>query len=275
MNGDQGDASQSLGDTRLGMAVADLWQGLRRRELWGVLGWHDIRQRYRRSVIGPFWLTISTAIMVGAMGLLYAQILRQEVSSYLPYLAVGLVVWGAISAMVNESCTAFTVAEQIIKQIRLPLTTHVCRLVWRNVIIFAHNALILVAVVVWFGSVTPGDVLAALGGVVLLFLTGIWGGLVIGILCTRFRDVPPLVANLMQIAFFVTPILWHREVLGGKSWLMEWNPVFHLIEIVRAPLIGHALPGASYAFVAVMTLVGFLFAIGMLMRYRSRVPYWL
>ena len=82
-------------------------------------------------------------------------------------------------------------------------------------------------------------------------------------------------ANLLQIAFFVTPILWHREVLGGKSWLMEWNPVFHLIEIVRAPLIGHALPGASYAFVAVMTLVGFLFAIGMLTRYRSRVPYWL
>jgi lipopolysaccharide transport system permease protein len=257
------------------MAIADMQAGLRRYELWGVLGWHDIRQRYRRSVIGPFWITISTALMVGVMGLLYAQILNQEVSAYLPYLAVGLVVWGAISTMVNESCTVFTVAEQIIKQIRLPLTTHVCRLVWRNAIIFAHNALILVIVVLWFGTITFSNLVAALFGICMLFLTGIWGGLVIGILCTRFRDVVPLVANVMQIAFFVTPILWHRDVLGDRVWLTQWNPIFHLIEVVRAPLIGHPLPGASYAYVAVMTVAGFLFATAMLTRYRSRVPYWL
>jgi lipopolysaccharide transport system permease protein len=177
--------------------------------------------------------------------------------------------------MVNDSCTVFTVAEQIIKQVRLPLTTHVCRLVWRNAIIFAHNALILAFVVLWFGNLTFGNLVAALLGICLLFLTGIWGGLVIGILCTRFRDVPPLIANVMQIAFFVTPILWHREVLKDKVWLMEWNPIFHLVEIVRAPLIGQSLPGASYAYVAVMTAGGILFALGMLARYRSRVPYWL
>src|SRR2546422_820704 len=98
----------------------------------------------RRSVIGPFWLTISTAVMVSAMGFLYARIFGQDVSTYLPYLAVGLVIWGTISTMANESCTVFTTVEQIIKQVRLPLTTHVCRMVWRNAIIFGHNALILV-----------------------------------------------------------------------------------------------------------------------------------
>jgi lipopolysaccharide transport system permease protein len=268
-------ASASLRSSQLGLAITDLQAGLRRFELWGILGWHDIRQRYRRSVIGPFWLTISTAVMVGAMGFLYARIFKQDVSTYLPYLAVGLVVWGTISTMVNESCTVFTAAEQIIKQIRVPLTTHVCRLVWRNAIIFAHNAIILAVVMLWYGSVTFPNLVAALLGIVVLFLAGIWGGLVIGILCTRFRDVPPLVANVMQIAFFVTPILWHRDVLGDRTWMTAWNPIFHLVEVVRAPLIGHQLPAASYAYVLAMTAGGFLFALAMLTRYRSRVPYWL
>ena len=87
-----------------------------RFELWGILGWQDIRQRYRRSVIGPFWLTISTGVMIAAMGFLYARIFGQDVSTYLPYLAVGLVVWGTISTIVTESCTAFTVVDQIIKR---------------------------------------------------------------------------------------------------------------------------------------------------------------
>lgn len=213
--------------------------------------------------------------MVGAMGFLYARIFKQEVSSYLPYLAVGLVMWGTISTMANESCTVFTVAEQIIKQIRVPLTTHVCRLVWRNAIIFAHNAIILAVVMLWYGSVTFPNLVAALLGIVALFLTGIWGGLVIGILCTRFRDVLPLVANVMQIAFFVTPILWHRDVLGDRTWMTAWNPIFHLVEVVRAPLLGHQLGAESYAFVSAMTAGGFLFALAMLTRYRSRVPYWL
>src|SRR5436309_2115402 len=157
---DQTSAPASLRSSQLGLAITDLQAGLRRFELWGILGWHDIRQRYRRSVIGPFWLTISTAVMVGAMGFLYARIFKQDVSTYLPYLAVGLVVWGTISTMVNESCTVFTAAEQIIKQIRVPLTTHVCRLAWRNAIIFAHNAIILAVVMLWYGSVTFPNLVA-------------------------------------------------------------------------------------------------------------------
>lgn len=246
-----------------------------RYELWGVLGWQDIRQRYRRSIIGPFWLTISTAIMVGAMGFLYARIFGQEVSTYLPFLAVGLVMWGTISTMVNESCTAFTIVEQIIKQIRLPLTTHVCRMVWRNTLVFAHNAVVLAAVTLWFGDLTFLRLVAALAGICLLLVSGIWAGLVIGIVCTRYRDVPPIIASVMQIAFFVTPILWQPSLLGGRTWMTDWNPLFHLIEIVRAPLLGNPFPAHSFVFVCAMTAGGFVCAIAMLTRYRSRVPYWL
>jgi lipopolysaccharide transport system permease protein len=256
-------------------AINDLREGITSYHIWGTLGWQDIRQRYRRSVIGPFWLTISTAIMVASMGFLYARIMNQGVAQYLPYLAVGLIVWGTISTIVNEACVVFISNEHLIKQVRLPLTVHVCRLVWRNAVIFGHNALILAAVLFLFASTSIPAILVAILGAGMLFLNGIWIGLVIGLVCARFRDVPPIVVNVMQIVFFLTPILWQSSVLGNKLWVAHVNPFHHQIEIIRAPLLGEGLPWMSLVAVAITLAIGMLVAVAMLARYRHRLAYWL
>lgn len=256
-------------------ALTDIRAGIANYHVWGLLGWQDIRQRYRRSVIGPFWLTLSTAIMLCTMGLLYARLLNQDVSSYLPYLAVGLIVWGTILLIVTESCSVFIQAEQIIKQVRMPLTTYVCRVVWRNAIIFGHNAIILVPVVIWSGSATSASLLSVPFGLLALFANGLWIGLFLGVLCARFRDIPQIIVNLMQIAFFVTPILYRPEVLGNRVWVADFNPLHHLIEVIRAPILGAGVPAASWLFVLVFTLTGSLLAILLFARSRSRVPYWI
>jgi lipopolysaccharide transport system permease protein len=256
-------------------ALLDIRDGIANYHVWGLLGWQDIRQRYRRSVIGPFWLTLSTAIMVGTIGFLYARLLGQPVDRYLPHLAVGLIVWGSMVATVSENCLVFIAAEQIIKQVRLPLTTHVCRVVWRNAIIFAHNSIILVLVAFWTGNVTSASLLSVPFALMALVVNGLWIGLMLGVLCARFRDIPQIITNLMQIAFFVTPILYRPEILGNRAWVADFNPLHHLIEVIRAPIIGAGVPAASWAFVLAFTLAGSLLAILLLARYRSRVPYWI
>ena len=260
---------------RLEAAVRDIREGLGNYHVWGLLGWQDIRQRYRRSVIGPFWLTLSALIMLGTMGLLYARLLNQPVDQYLPHLAVGLIVWGSILATVTESCLVFVAAEQIIKQVRLPLTTHVCRLVCRNAIIFAHNVVILVLAAYWTGSLTSPALLTLPFALIALLLNGLWLGLMLGILCARFRDIPQIITNLMLIGFFVTPIVYRPEVLGDRAWVAGLNPFHHLIEVVRAPIVGAGVPTASWIFVAGLTLVGSLATLFLLARFRSRVPYWI
>ncbi len=80
----------------------DILDGLRAVHVWGVLGLHDIRQRYRRSVLGPFWFTLSTLVMVSVLGGLYATLLQQEISNYVAFLAVGLVVWQYIASVTND-----------------------------------------------------------------------------------------------------------------------------------------------------------------------------
>lgn len=253
----------------------DIVVGLRSWRIWGTLGWHDIRQRYRRSVLGPFWFTLSTAIMVVVLGALYATLLKQEISEYLPFLAAGLVVWQYLASAMNEGCNAFIGSAALIKQVRLPLTVHVCRITWRNFVILLHNLPVLVALLIFFGRWPGPEFILVPFGLLLLLLHGVWLGVALGILCARFRDIPPIVANIVQVAFFFTPVMWMPEILEDRAWLANYNPFYHLIEIVRAPVVGRTVQWEAWAWSVGFLIVGFSAAYWLMCRARNRVPYWL
>ena len=172
----------------LTLAVKDVWDGVRRIYIWPMLGWQDIKQRYRRSVIGPFWLTLSYGAMVAGMGPLYGRLLQQDIDSYLPYLATSFVIWILMSSIIIDACSAFIGAEGYIKQVKLPLTVHVLRLVWKNVLIFFHNFVIVLLVMFIYPPPLTWALLLIPAGVLMLALNGIWLGLLFGMLCARFRD---------------------------------------------------------------------------------------
>ena len=272
-----GDASEPLPEhapSQAALAGLDLVQGARARHLWGLLGWQDIRRRYRRSVLGPFWLTISMGMLVAALGTLYGMLLKVEIADYAPFLALGFIVWTFISAVITDGCNAFISAGTVIKQVGLPLSVHVYRLLWCNLLIFFHNAVVFVIVAVIFG-VWPGWTgLLALPGLALLCLNCIWAGLFLGIVSARFRDVPPIVASVVRILFFVTPIIWMPELMPGRAFVLDFNPFFHLVEVVRAPLLGKAPGMLSWAAVLGVALVGWIVTFEFFRRYRWRIAYW-
>lgn len=256
------------------LAFIDLIRGAQSRHLWGLLGWQDIRRRYRRSVLGPFWLTISMGVLVAALGTLYGVLLRVELADYAPFLALGFIVWTLISGVITEGCTAFIGAEGIIRQVGLPLSVHVYRLLWRNFLILCHNSVVFVIVAAIFG-VWPGWAgLLAVPGLALLCLNGIWAGFLLGIICARFRDVPPIVASVVRILFFVTPIIWMPEMMPGRAFVLDFNPFYHLVEVVRAPLLGKVPGLGSWLVVLGITVAGGLVAFEFFRRYRWRVAYW-
>ena len=277
-------AAEAFGDTpesapeyvpsQAALALHDLVQGARSRHLWGMLGWQDIRRRYRRSVIGPFWLTLSMGVLVAALGTLYGMLLRVEIEHYAPFLALGFVVWTLISGVIIDGCNAFISAEGIIKQVGLPLSVHVYRLLWRNLLILCHNAVVFVIVASIFG-VWPGWAgLLAIPGLALLCLNGVWVGLLLGIISARFRDVPPIVESMVRILFFVTPIIWMPELMPRRAFVLDFNPLYHLVEVVRAPLLGQVPGFVSWVVVSCITLGGWIVAFEFFRRYRWRIAYW-
>lgn len=262
-------------DSPTAIAVRDILQGARAWYLWGLLGWQDIRHRYRRSTIGPFWITISMGVMVGTLGILYASLFRIEIADYLPYITLGFLVWGLISGLIADGCLAFVGAEAIIKHVSIPLSVHVYRTVWRNLIIFAHNAVIFLVVAVIFALPPHWTWVLAAPGLMMLCLNGTWIALLLGLVSARFRDVPQIVASIVQVAFFVTPIIWKPELIPDKVWLLQLNPFYHLIDVVRLPLLGQMPPAISWIAVIAMTVAGWWLTLIAYSRYRWRIAYWI
>ena len=270
----RGGLDQTAADSRLGLALKDIREGLLSVHVWPMLGWQEIKQRYRRSVLGPFWLTISTGAMIGGMGPLYGRLLNQPISDYFAYLAVGFVVWNLISSLIIESCQVFINAEGFIKQIRLPFTIHIARLVWKNLIVFAHNLVIVALVLLFYQPNWTWHIVLAPVGVLIIAINGIWFGLLLGLLCARFRDIPQIIASLVQVAFFLTPVMWNSSMLGKYQWAATFNPLFHFIEIVRAPLLGGTITWTSLAAVLLITAGGYAVTLVFFARFRSRIAYW-
>lgn len=240
-----------------------------------MLGWQDIKQRYRRSKVGPFWLTLSYGITIGAMGPLYGRLLQQDLGSYLPYLATSFVVWTLLSGIIIDACTAFTSSEGYIKQVKLPLTIYVLRVVWKNIIMFGHNFIIVLLVILIYQPAMRWVAFLLPVALLIVALNGVWVGLLFGLFCARYRDIPQVVTSLVQVAFFLTPVLWHPEMLGRKQWLVDLNPLYHFIEIMRVPMLSGDLSPRSWIAALAITLTGFLVTLLVFSRYRARVAYWM
>ncbi|MBL8528904.1 MAG: ABC transporter permease [Burkholderiales bacterium] len=263
-----------MGKEHLLAALRDLTQGARMARVWSLLAWQEVRQRYRRSILGPFWLTISMGAMVAAVGPLYGRLLNQDVSTYFPYLAISLVLWNFLASLTNESCQSFIAAEEYIRNVKLPMTVHVMRVVWRNLIIFAHN-FVIVVVVYLFLAPPPGWHLLELPlGLIAIVVNAIWIGLLLGMLCARFRDIPQIVASLVQVTFFLTPVLWKADMLGRHILAAQINPYFHFLEAVRQPLLGQSAGMQSWLVVLGITVAGFTITLLFFARFRSRIAYW-
>lgn len=255
-------------------AAADLLGGFKMWRLSFILGWLDIRLRYRGSLLGPFWLTLSTGVMVAALGFLYSTLFQMELQDYLPFLALSLVLWNAISTMVSEACVCFTTYEGMIRSIRMPFVLYAIRTVVRNAIVLAHNIPVILVVFAIF-RIWPGwHALLAIPGAVLWLVDGLALCLLLGAFCARFRDIPPIVASVMQIAFFVSPIIWKPELVGTGARYLPLNPFFTLTEILRGPLLG-TVP-SPLVYVSAILYSAALCAVtwALFARVRGRLAFW-
>lgn len=213
-------------------------------------------------------------LTVALLGTLYGRLFKVGVQDYVPYLTLGFVVWGLVNGLITDGSGAFLKGRNIIQQVRLPLSVHVYRVVWSNLVMFLHNVSIFVVVAVVFSVWAGWAGLLALVGLAVVCLNGVWGGLLLGMFSARYRDVPPIIDSVVRIVFFVTPIIWMPDLLPGRAVLLDFNPFYHVLEVVRAPLLGEVPALKSWLAVAGITAAGWLVTLALFARYRARVAYW-
>ncbi|NII12383.1 ABC transporter permease [Oleiagrimonas sp. C23AA] len=260
--------------TLLRRGLADVWAGFSNYEIWSSLAWQEIRQRYRRSLLGPFWITLTMLVTIGGMGPLYSILFKLDPTNFLPYLALGIITWGLISPLILEGCTTFVESDRLIRSVKLPLSTYVAKTVYSNLLIFLHNILAFVPIMLFFGIAPHWRWLMAIPGVMLITVAAVPAGFILGIFCARFRDLQPIVSSVVQLAFFMTPIFWKASLLGPREYLVNFNPLYLFIEMVRGPIYGY-IPGIkTYIGVGLVIVVLYAAALPLFSRYRSRIAFW-
>lgn len=241
-----------------------------------LLGWQDLRSTYRRSKLGQLWITLGMGVTITTIGLIFGLIFNTSMETYLPFLASGIMCWAFISNTIGEGTQAFVAAESMIKQIPLPKYVHIVRISFKNLFVFGHNLLILPVVLViykipvsWVALLFPVGLL-----IVALATTGLTLGL--SIFATRYRDLGPVISAALGVAFYLTPVIWQPESLRSEFAhnLLGFNPLYHLLQILRLPLLGK-LPTLENWFLSLIAAIVFLSAgSAIYSRHKKQISYW-
>ncbi|MBI5448427.1 MAG: ABC transporter permease [Gammaproteobacteria bacterium] len=260
----------------LTLALQDLWQGIIAWRVWLLFGWQDIRIRYRRSLLGPFWISLSMAIIVASMGFLYSHLFKMDLRHYLPFLAGGMLAWSFISTMICESPVVFVEANPFVKQVKIPYSVFLMRMITRNFIIFLHNLLIVVIIILFLKVSINVSIISILLGLMIIMGSAFFVGLLVGTLNARYRDFNPIVSSFVQICFFLSPIMWPAENLPPRyAFFVKYNPVAQYVSLIRDPLLGHWPSFHAYA-LTITTMLVFAFAsLALFVRCRRRLIFWL
>ncbi len=233
--------------------------------------------RYRRSVLGPLWITASTAIMIYSMGFLYSHLLAHaELKSYFPILASGIVTWQFISTIIKEANSCIIEAKTILLNQKLPYTLFLFRVIARNFIVFVHNLLAVIPVIIIFKVPVNGASLFLVFSLLIVFINGYLYGALLFMLGSRYRDTQQLVESLIQVAFFLTPVIWDPSRLSQKyQFILYFNPFAQFVQLCRLPMLGQIPPLHTILITLIITLFGIVFMFPTFCKCRRYIIYWL
>jgi lipopolysaccharide transport system permease protein len=268
-------ARRSYAD-ELASAARDFASSFQLTRLWSTLAVNDIAGRYRGSVLGPFWITLSQIAFVAGIGLVYGDLMHVSVEKYIPWMATGVTLWTLISGMILDGCTAFIEGSSMLRQTSLPMPLFIWRIVCRNLLNFAHQIVVIIGVAVWFHYLLKINLPMFALGFLLLLLNLTWMTFAAAVICARYRDVQQMISSALQIIFFISPVIWiPNEMSGLKSSLLRVNPVFHMLDVTRNPLIGLPAHWDSVIYLAIMAAVGLLLTFCLYGAVRRRIVHYL
>lgn len=270
------DITPSLGDHfRDGFEI--YLQGFLEWRIWFYMAFAEIKRRYRRTLFGPFWVTLSIAIFIGTMGVIFPILWHTDVRTYIPFFSSGYIIWSFISLTTTDACNTFVDASGLIKQTSLPFTVYANNVVARNLLVLLHHLPVFIIIMFIFSVPIGINTLKFIPGLLIICLTSTWLCILLGMFTSRFRDIKQIVTSLLQISMFITPIFWEPSQLGDSKarLLVTMNPLYHFIQIARAPLLNQAPSINNWLITIIICILGWLFTLLMLGKNRKHIVFWL
>ena len=260
------------------MLFKHLAESFRRPTFWTYSGWLDIVTKYRRSRLGIFWVLVPPIIYIWGLSAYFSTLQQMDIGRFAAHVGVGFLLFRVLMTSINDCSGVLASQQAFILDGHTRLTDFVLLVVTKALFYFIL-ALPILAIALWSAPHVSAEGLLMSGVTVpILLLNALWMGVVFSLLGARFPDVQELMGSLFIFGFVLTPIIWHAEQVPPGSLqykLMFLNPLYHLIEMVRAPILGQVVHMSTYIYVGVMTLIGWSLAAVTYRRYAAFVPLWL
>jgi lipopolysaccharide transport system permease protein len=261
-------------ESSLRAGLRDWWNGTCNFELWGTLAWYDVMLRYRRSMLGPLWLTISTGAMLIGMGPLYSMLLGVPIDKFFPHLTLGIIFWGFLTGSINDGCGIFFNGAQYLKQPGFPALALVWRGLARNIIQLAHTIILYIPVVLWFHVPINSRAFLFIPGIIVVIINLQAAMITLGVITARFRDVAQIVSSVLTLMMFITPVFWFPDVLPERAKFMLYNPFAQWLAIIRLPLLGSYPAPGTVKYMILFTGLNLAIAAIVWAAARRRLAYW-
>lgn len=255
----------------------DLKGSLGHPGFWIFAAWLDIVSKYRRSRLGIFWLAFPPVVTFCLLGYFYAGFTGRDPGQFIPYMGFGYALWRFVTQVIGEASGSMLANRAFIMDGRTRLTDYVLRCISKSSLYFAFAFAVLLGLVIVLPAFDAWALWTLVLTLPLFFVNLFCLGMVLALLGARFPDMHEFTTTIFIFGFLLTPILWYPEDLaaGGARWmLMQANPAFHLIELVRGPALGRGLTGVTMAYVGVMTSLAMLLAAWLYRRFARYVAIW-
>jgi ABC-type polysaccharide/polyol phosphate export permease len=247
------------------------------KTVWFNLAVNDLRSRYRRTRLGPWWLVIGLGITMSTLSVLWSTIFGLPWREFVPYMLTSLVTWNWIASSITGACNIYSGDySALLKTMPLPPMVHAMRFVMVNFLIHLHNMTIPIAALVITGTIPSASIIFWLPvSTMLVMVNALSVGIYLGIVGARVRDFSNLVAAIMAPMMMLTPVMWKANMLGNHSYVVNLNPFYHFVTMMRAPFLGEPVPMTSLAAVLAITIINIGLALFCYRRYRKVMVYWL
>ena len=241
---------------------------------WWPQSLDAVKHRFSRSKLGPLWVILNTVIYVLTLSFIFSNVFGNDFNTTISYIGIGIILWNYMSLSFTDCCNSFIENASSVQNSMTPILSYPLRSLSVNFLYFLLNLTFLAFLIIVFVEVKPFMIFCAAIGFILFSLNVFLFGIFLSVLSVRFRDIPFLISNFLQIMFFVTPIIWSLDNLGKRFYFLELNPFYLFIELVRAPLLSNEINGKALIFAVLFLLFSLVVLKVIIEKNMKKIPLW-
>lgn len=264
--------------TQIENLIPAIWRSLKSPDYWAYSSWLAIATKYRRTSLGILWAIAPMAVFVIVLGNIYSHLMGYPLAAYLPYLGIGYLVWRFMIQVITDAAATFHTHKAFIMEGKIRLTDFILGSFAQAGFHFAFGGIVVLLIFIWSPATDLSSLWTLFLTMPLLIANVAWIAVCVALLGARIPDIQQAISTVLMLALLVTPILWPIDKFSPdtlRGTIVRLNPAFHVIDVVRAPLLGNVPETTSIVVVLVMAALGWLVASLLYRRYGRFVALWI